>query len=117
MPRPPAHVAPPPPPLSDGTVTLRTMRESDLPGLMEEGRDETTSRWVNVLIPYTEKHARDELAQLMESWDDPTAPLAFTITESGSDEYRGVIPPSTDRPPGLADLAFAVHPAARRGGA
>jgi hypothetical protein len=73
--------APPPPTTSTrpthrsatGTVMLRPMRQSDLPGLMEEGRDETTRRWVNVPIPYTEQHARDELTQLMGSWDDPTA--------------------------------------------
>ena len=80
MPRRPDHVDPPDPPLSDGTVTLRPMHENDLPGLMEEGRDETTRRWVNVPIPYTEQHAREELTQLMGSWDDPTAPLAFTST-------------------------------------
>jgi RimJ/RimL family protein N-acetyltransferase len=114
MPRRPDHVDPPDPPLSDGTVTLRPMRESDLPGLMEEGRDETTRRWVNVPIPYTETHAREELAQLMGSWDDPASPLAFTITECGSDDYRGVILLSTERPPGIVELAYGVHPAARR---
>jgi RimJ/RimL family protein N-acetyltransferase len=112
----PDHVDPPDPPLSDGTVTLRPMRESDLPGLMEEGGDETTRRWVNVPIPYTEKHAREELTQLMGSWDDPASPLAFTITECGNDEYRGVILLSTERPSGIVELAYGVHPAARRRG-
>ena len=116
MPRRPDHVDPPDPPLSDGTVTLRPMHENDLPGLMEEGRDETTRRWVNVPIPYTEQHAREELTQLMGSWDDPTAPLAFTITERGSDQYRGVILLSTERPPGIVEVAYGVHPAARRRG-
>jgi RimJ/RimL family protein N-acetyltransferase len=112
----PDHVDPPDPPLSDGTVTLRPMRESDLPGLMEEGGDETTRRWVNVPIPYTEEDAREELTQLMGSWDDPASPLALTITESGSDEYRGVILLSTERPSGIIEVAYGVHPAARRRG-
>jgi RimJ/RimL family protein N-acetyltransferase len=112
----PDHVDPPDPPLSDGTVTLRPMRESDLPGLMEEGGDETTRRWVNVPIPYTEKFAREELTKLMGSWDDPASPLAFTITECGNDEYRGVILLSTERPSGIVELAYGVHPAARRRG-
>jgi RimJ/RimL family protein N-acetyltransferase len=116
LPRRPDHVDPPDPPLSDGTVMLRPMRASDLSGLMEEGRDATTRRWVNVPIPYTEKDARDELTQLMGSWDDPTAPLAFTITEGGSDDYRGVILLSTERPPGIVEVAYGVHPAARRRG-
>ncbi len=112
----PDHVDPPDPPLSDGTVTLRPMRESDLPGLMEEGGDETTRRWVNVPIPYTETDAREELTQLMGSWDDPASPLALTITECGSDEYRGVILLSTERPSGIIEVAYGVHPAARRRG-
>ena len=112
----PDHVDPPDPPLSDGTVALRPMRESDLPGLMEEGRDETTRRWVNVPIPYTENDAREELTQLMGSWDDPASPLALTITECGSDEYRGVILLSTERPSGIIEVAYGVHPAARRRG-
>lgn len=112
----PDHVDPPDPPLSDGTVRLRPMRESDLPGLMEEGGDETTRRWVNVPIPYTETHAREELTQLMGSWDDPASPLALTITEYSSDGYRGVILLSTERPSGIIEVAYGVHPAARRRG-
>ena len=46
----------------------------------------------------------------------PDAPLAFTITECGSDEYRGVILLSTERPPGIVEVAYGVHPAARRRG-
>ena len=78
----PDHVEPPDPPLSDGTVTLRPMRESDLPGLMEEGGDETTRRWVNVPIPYTEEDAREELTQLMGSWDDPAARRRGLVTRA-----------------------------------
>jgi RimJ/RimL family protein N-acetyltransferase len=116
MPLRPAHIDPPDPPLTDGVVTLRPMQDSDLAGLLEEGNDPVTSSWVNVPIPYTEHHARDELAELQGCWDNPAAPLTFTITEAGSDEYRGVILLQTDRPNGIVELAYGVHPAARRRG-
>ena len=96
----PQHVAPPDPPLSDGTVTLRPMRESDLPGLLEEGNDPDTRTWVNVPVPYTERHARDELEQLIGGWDDPARALALAITD-GADEYRGVVLVGTNRPDGI----------------
>ncbi|HEY0390039.1 MAG TPA: GNAT family N-acetyltransferase [Gaiellales bacterium] len=112
----PQHVDPPDPPLTDGTVVLRPMQESDLIGLLEEGADETTRTWVNVPIPYTEQHAREELALLTRGWDDPSAPLALTITEPDSDAYRGVVIILANRPQGIVELAYGVHPSARRRG-
>ena len=111
----PQHVDPPDPPLSDGTVTLRPMRESDLAGLLEEGNDPDTRAWVNVPVPYTERHARDELEQFMGAWDDPARPLALTITDE-ADEYRGVVLVGTNRPDGIVEVAYGVHPQARRKG-
>jgi len=112
----PQHVDPPDPPLSDGTITLRPMCDSDLPRLLEEGNDPDTRRWVNVPVPYTERHARDELEQLMGSWDDPARPLALTITDAGDDGYRGVVLVGTNRPEGIVEIAYGVHPQARRKG-
>ena len=107
MPRRPDHVDPPDPQLSDGTVTLRPMRESDLAGLMEEGGDETTRRWVNVPIPYTEKHAREELTQLMGSWDDPASPLAVAPDAVRIDTTGRNVEAVVDEVVGLAAAARA----------
>jgi RimJ/RimL family protein N-acetyltransferase len=112
----PAHVDPPDPPLSDGTVTLRPMRESDLGRLLEEGNDPVTRTWVNVPVPYGEHHARDEIEQFSGGWDDPSRPLALVITAEGSDDYQGVVLLLTNRPQGIVELAYGVHPAARRKG-
>jgi RimJ/RimL family protein N-acetyltransferase len=112
----PQHVDPPNPPLSDGTVALRPMQESDLQALLEEGNDPDTRIWVNVPVPYTERHARDELEGWMAAWDDPARPLALTITEVGDDAYRGVVLVGTNRPEGIVELAYGVHPQARRKG-
>lgn len=112
----PQHVDPPNPPLTDGTVALRPMQEADLAALLEEGNDPDTRVWVNVPVPYTERHARDELEQLMGSWDDPARPLALTITDAGGDAYRGVVMVGTNRPEGIVEIAYGVHPQARRKG-
>jgi RimJ/RimL family protein N-acetyltransferase len=112
----PQHVDPPNPPLSDGAVTLRPMRESDLPRLVEEGNDPDTRKWVNVPVPYTERDARDELEAWIASWDDPARPLALTITDADDDAYRGVVLVGTNRPEGIVEIAYGVHPQARRKG-
>jgi RimJ/RimL family protein N-acetyltransferase len=112
----PQHVDPPDPPLSDGTIRLRPMQESDLPALREEGNDPDTRTWVNVPVPYTERNARDELEQLMGSWDDPARPLALAITDADGDAYRGVVLIGTNRPDGIVEIAYGVHPQARRKG-
>jgi RimJ/RimL family protein N-acetyltransferase len=112
----PQHVDPPSPPLSDGGVILRPMRESDLPRLLEEGNDPDTRRWVNVPVPYTERDARDELHGWIASWDDPARPLALTITDAEDGAYQGVVLVATNRPAGIVEIAYGVHPQARRKG-
>src|SRR3954451_3841242 len=112
----PQHVDPPDPPLTDGTVRLRPMRHSDLPGLLEEGNDPDTRTWVNVPVPYTAGDARDELQAWIGSWDDPARPLALTITDAQDDSYRGVVIVGTNRPEGIVELAYGVHPQARKKG-
>jgi RimJ/RimL family protein N-acetyltransferase len=109
----PTVVLPPEPPLTDGTITVRGPRPGDAAGLLEEGRDEVTRRWVNVPIPYTEDDARDEASRLVRSWSDPGLPLGLVITDSDDDAYRGLIMLFTDRPGEIAEIAYGAHPAAR----
>jgi RimJ/RimL family protein N-acetyltransferase len=104
---------PPDPPLTDGVIRLRAALPADAAGLLEEGRDETTHRWVNVPRPYTEADARDEAERMMRCWSDPALPIALTITEADSDDYRGVVLVFTDRPGEIGEVAYGAHPAAR----
>ena len=113
---PSTSVAPPDPPLTDGRVRLRPIRDDDLPRLMEDGSDTTTARWVNVAVPYTEEAARKELAEMKACWDDPSLPLALVIADAASDRYCGVILLLRNRPASIMEVGYGVHPAARRQG-
>jgi RimJ/RimL family protein N-acetyltransferase len=53
----------PDPPLSDGDITLRPWREADAPALSELCQDAAIVRWTNVPANYTEKMARERVAQ------------------------------------------------------
>jgi RimJ/RimL family protein N-acetyltransferase len=112
----PPGVVPPDPPLTDGRVALRAARESDLQGLVEEGRDPETQRWVNVARPYTDRDARDELERFVSWWDDPSAPFPLVIADVDSDAYLGAIVLRLDGPRRIAELGYAVHPRARGNG-
>jgi RimJ/RimL family protein N-acetyltransferase len=113
----PVGIVPPDPPLTDGVVVLRAARESDLPGLLEDGSDAETRRWVNVPDPYDEREAADELRRFMFWWDDPSAPLALVIADAASDDYLGAVVLFADRPHGIVELGYAVRPSTRGRGA
>jgi RimJ/RimL family protein N-acetyltransferase len=112
MARPPG-VVPPDPPLTDGRVVLRVARESDFRGLLEDSQDGETQRRINVATPYTERDARDDVKRFIAWWDDPSAPLALVIADVESDAYLGAILLNCDRPHGIVELGYGVHPSAR----
>jgi RimJ/RimL family protein N-acetyltransferase len=109
-------VVPPEPPLTDGRVALRAARESDLQGLLEDGRDPETQRWVNVARPYADRDARDDLERFVSWWEDPSAPFPLVIADIESDAYLGAIVLRLDGPRRIAELGYAVHPGARGNG-
>lgn len=51
----------PEPPLTDGVVSLRPRRESDIPRIVEACSDPDTARYTTVPAPYTEADAREWL--------------------------------------------------------
>src|SRR5262249_35699762 len=105
MPSGPASVEPPDPPLTDGRVRLRVLREDDLPRLVEEGSDETTARWVNVPVPYGEAEAREELHTMTAGWRDPAFPLALVIADAATDEYCGLVLLMREHPHDIMEMA------------
>lgn len=59
------------PTLTDGVVTLRAPRESDVPGVVEQCRDPESVRWTTVPADYTEADAREFLLdQVPRRWED-----------------------------------------------
>src|SRR5689334_17110646 len=67
-------IAPPDPPLTDGVVTLRPMRSSDLPAVEQAAADPEIRRWFGAF----EGPPRDVLAGWIEGWEGGTA-AAFAI--------------------------------------
>ena len=102
---------------SDGTYVTNVADESDLPGLMEEGGDEITRRWVNVPIPYTEKDAREGADAADGIVGRPgVAARQHHHGIRGSDGYLGVICFRPGAAAGHHRGGLRLHPAARRRG-
>jgi RimJ/RimL family protein N-acetyltransferase len=109
----PPNLIPPDPPLTDGVIALRAAAELDVDGLLGDGADGETQRWVNIPIPYTQADAREELDRLMGCWDDPAAPVALVIADPAVSGYLGTMMLNHQRPDGIVELGYSVHPAAR----
>jgi RimJ/RimL family protein N-acetyltransferase len=99
--------------LTDGVVVLRPAAESDIDGLLVDGADAETQRWVNIPVPYTHADAREELTRLMGCWNDPAAPVGLVIADPSVAGYRGTMMLNHQRPDGIVELGYSVHPAAR----
>jgi RimJ/RimL family protein N-acetyltransferase len=57
-----AELVLPDPPLSDGTITLRTFRQEDVPWVVKACQDPEIPRFTGVPQPYEESHASEWIA-------------------------------------------------------
>ncbi|WP_278264790.1 GNAT family N-acetyltransferase [Nocardia sp. AG03] len=101
---------------TDGVVTLRAHRPSDLDAMVEQCRDPDMLRYTTVPAHYTRADAEDFLRRTAQFWesDEPTALRTWAISTDdlafcGSVDYR---PDGA----GTASLGFGLHPAARGAG-
>jgi RimJ/RimL family protein N-acetyltransferase len=84
-------VAPPSPPLTDGTVTLRPWLERDVPSIVDACRDDEIAWWLDqVPQPYGEADARTYVAMTRRGWKDGTH-AAFAVTDAGAGEVLGSV--------------------------
>jgi RimJ/RimL family protein N-acetyltransferase len=103
------------PVLTDGVVTLRAHRRSDVDAVVEQCNDPETLRWTTVPRPYRKADALRWLAAVREGWEQGgTRRWAVEWTPEGSAEprYAGTV----DLRPGpgrVAAIGFALHPDAR----
>jgi RimJ/RimL family protein N-acetyltransferase len=98
------------PTLTDGTVTLRAHRESDVPGVLEQCQDPVSQRWTTVPVPYTIDHARSFVGETMPGgWADGSA-WGFAVEVDG--RYAGTVE-LRDEGEGRVELAFGSHPGVR----
>src|SRR5690606_28745577 len=67
---------------TDGVVTLRAHRPSDLDAMVEQCRDPDMLRYTTVPSPYRRADAEDFLARTARTWEsaDPTAIRTWAIS-------------------------------------
>lgn len=98
------------PTLTDGVVTLRAHRASDLPAIVEQSQDPASQRWTIVPVPYTLADAEEYVGEIVPSgWADGSS-WGFALEAEG--RFAGSVdlrPQGADR----ADLGFGSHPWAR----
>jgi RimJ/RimL family protein N-acetyltransferase len=100
----------PAPTLTDGVVTLRAHRPSDVPAVLEQSQDPASQRWTTIPVPYTQADAEFFVGELMPNgWADDSE-WGFVIEAEG--RYVGS---ASLRPEGTgrAEIGFGSHPWAR----
>lgn len=106
------------PVLTDGVVRLRRHEPADAPRIVEQSADPESIRWTSVPSPYGMQDARQWLDLLEAAWDTTDGERAWAIETTDADgvtRYAGTV---SYRPEGNggAELAFGLHPSARRRG-
>jgi RimJ/RimL family protein N-acetyltransferase len=107
-------VAPPSPPLTDGTVALRPWLERDVPAIVTACRDDEIAWWLDqVPQPYGEADARTYVAMTRRGWKDGTH-AAFAITGAETGEVVGSVGVHfIDADQGVAEVGYWVAREAR----
>lgn len=81
-------LAPPDPPLTDGFVTLRAWRDTDVPALTAMMDEPEIARWTRAPSPYEERHALEWMAT-HSTMMRRRAELPLAIADAQSDELIG----------------------------
>ncbi len=104
------------PVLSDGVVTLRAHRRSDVDAIVEQTSDPEMVRWTSVPRPYRKADALRRLKAIKEGWESPTGTRHWAIewTPEGENapRYAGTVD-LRPRAARVADIGFGLHPDAR----
>lgn len=104
------------PVLTDGVVTLRAHRRSDVEAIVEASNDPEMTRWTTIPRPYRKADALRWLAAIQQGWETPggTRHWAVEWTPEGENapRYAGTVDlrPRAGR---LAQIGYGLHPAAR----
>lgn len=95
------------PELTDGAVTLRAHRESDLPRIVEFARDPRTRAGIPLPSPYGMEQAREFLAHVRATWESGPKEGAWAIEVDG--RWAGSIN-LHPRATGTSEIGYGVHP-------
>lgn len=106
------------PTLTDGEVTLRAHRLSDVDEMMVQCRDPESVRWTTIPTPFERANAVDYITKIVPGGWLARKDLGFAIESEHADglrKFSGSIslrPMDDDR----AEIAFGLHPGARGNG-
>lgn len=100
--------------LSDGVVTLRPWRDSDLDAAVEICQDAEIARWTRVPSPYGEADGRQFLEQAQRSFESGTE-YAFAVVEAPNGALIGSISAKIVAS-GVAEVGYFVRGGRRRKG-
>jgi RimJ/RimL family protein N-acetyltransferase len=103
-------IEPPSGPLTDGVVTVRLRRESDLDAIMAASHDPESLRWLTD-PPMNDETRQTSLARVAEAWETGTA-APMMIAAAGTDEPVGIVNLQF-RDDDVAAIAYSVFPAHR----
>lgn len=107
------------PTLTDGEVTLRAHRLSDVDQVVEQCIDPWSIRWTTVPTPYTRDMAVEFVTKSAEEGWTTRADMMFAIETEHPDGVRRFSGTCSLRTmgEGIVEVAFGLHPAARGRGA
>jgi len=98
------------PHLTDGIVTLREHRESDVDRIVEQSRDPVSIRWTVVPTPYSPDDAKRFVRHMMPGGWATDQEWGFAIEHDG--RFCGTTS-LRNRGEGRAEVAYGAHPDAR----
>lgn len=103
------------PVLTDGVVTLRAHRDSDVQGSYEQCQDPVSQRWTTVPVPYSLDEAKRFVREIMPGGWQADAEWGFAVEavdDDGTPRYAGTVSLRNERE-GRAEVAYGSHPWAR----
>ena len=100
--------------LTDGHVRLRAHRASDVERIVAQSEDPESRYWTTVPRPYDEANAREWLAAIEASWNDPEGIRHWALTPADDpDRYLGTVDLRPQSSRDVAKIGFGLHPEAR----
>lgn len=103
------------PTLTDGVVTLRAHRHSDVDAVLEQCQDPDMQRWTMFPLPYERGHAEFFVTEAMPlGWQNPSGTKGFAIesVDGGRARFAGTIDLRPDGQAGM-EVGFSLAPWAR----
>lgn len=99
------------PTLTDGVVTLRAHRESDVDAMVEQSVDPESIAWTRVPVPYRREDAVGYLGVIAEGWRSGRE-FCFAV-QTADVPFAGSVSLRAYEEDGVAEIAYGLHPAAR----